>query len=508
MDTSDDGEAARQRRCEELERQLAEQTRKAEYFQKQASQLAGRAFSADSSNVKLRLELEQRRRGFTLLAQVVTALEAGADPNRVFITTCHRINGTLNMERTVVLSPESPESERFRPSVWRGYDGAAEAALRGTQPALPRPLLDGRKPLLITGDTACGAEEEALRTALGLPFLVGVPVVAESRVVAALFTGRTREENPYLPRLNDGDVETLVAIAGFLGAAVSYMRKIEVERAHETLRVEHERAMLSMERSVQKRKMDALGQLVAGMAHELNTPLGIALTSVSMLADQTAGLATLSDEGRLRRSDLQAYLETAGSAAGMAQKAVERAIGLVGTFKQVAADRTPDERKAFDLAACVRDLLSTQLGPVIEEAGHRWTLDGDGPLGVEGYPEAVRQVLASLVANSLDHAFPGGRRGEIRIAVRADGPDRVRLEHADDGAGIAAAHLDKVFDPFFTTGRGEGRAGLGLHIAFNLVTEVLGGEIAADSRPGQGARFTLTLPRRAPEAPAAFSGAA
>ncbi|PWC38775.1 AAA family ATPase [Azospirillum sp. TSO22-1] len=268
-----------------------------------------------------------------------------------------------------------------------------------------------------------------------------------------------------------------------------------LSRTLDEVRAAHEQLKLTQQQLVQAEKLAALGQLVAGVAHEINTPLGVAVTGASHLVDETARIQALARDGRVRRSDFDLYLESAGELAGLLLTNVARAGELVQSFKLVAADQTGDDRRAFTLKSWLDDLM-TSLSPSWKRAGHSVCLDCPDGVTLDSYPGALAQVLTNLTKNALDHAFPNGRAGRISLSVQPlEGA--VEMVFADDGAGIAAEHRAKVFDPFFTTRRNVGNTGLGLHITYNLVTSRLGGEIRLDGAD-DGTRFVLHLPLSAP----------
>ncbi|HYE50482.1 MAG TPA: ATP-binding protein [Azospirillaceae bacterium] len=250
-------------------------------------------------------------------------------------------------------------------------------------------------------------------------------------------------------------------------------------------------------RLVQQEKMAALGQLVAGIAHEVNTPVGIALSAATSLADGIGRIEAKLAGGALRRTDLEELLADGREAAGMIERNVRRASQLISSFKEVAVDQTSDQRRRFELGAYLEEIV-TSLSPRIRRSGNKVEIDAAPGLAIDSYPGAIAQIVTNLVINAVDHAFGPERTGTIRLAARALPRDRVELTVADDGRGVPADALSRIFDPFFTTRRAAGNTGLGLHVAFNLANHLLGGGIRVESAEGAGTRFTVTLPRTAP----------
>jgi PAS domain S-box-containing protein len=253
----------------------------------------------------------------------------------------------------------------------------------------------------------------------------------------------------------------------------------------------------AMEQLVQSEKLAALGHLVAGVAHELNTPLGNARTVASALGEHLREFSAAVESGALRRSQLENFLHRGREAVELLERNTARAADLIGHFKQVAVDQASTRRRRFDLRRTVEEVLAT-LRPMFKRTAHRIELDIPAELALDSYPGPLEQVLANLVGNSLAHGFAGIEAGVIRLSAASLGPDRIQLDYTDNGVGIPQPMLKRIFEPFFTTKLGHGGSGLGLYIVYNLVTSVLGGTIEGRSPAGQGACFTLVLPRIGP----------
>lgn len=241
-----------------------------------------------------------------------------------------------------------------------------------------------------------------------------------------------------------------------------------------------------------REKLASLGSLVAGVAHELNTPIGNSLLLASTMQHQTGAIAASFDLGQLKRSELAAFIGAAQEGARLIMRGLHQAADLVNSFKQVAADQTSAQRRRFDLAQAAGEIAATMMNQV-RLAGHTLVLDIAPGIALDSYPGPLGQVIINFINNALLHAFsgPGGR---MVLTATTPQPGRVQIVFSDDGAGIAPADLARIFDPFFTTRLGQGGSGLGLHIAYNIVSSLLGGAIRVDSRPGGGTTFTLELP--------------
>jgi ligand-binding sensor domain-containing protein/signal transduction histidine kinase len=246
-------------------------------------------------------------------------------------------------------------------------------------------------------------------------------------------------------------------------------------------------------------KLASLGSLVAGVAHELNTPIGNSLLMASTLQEKTEALSSAFAEGRLKKSDLEAWTAAAMEATNLIVRSLHAAADLVNSFKQVSVDQASTQRRRFDLARACQEIAVTMMNQV-RRAGHALELRIEPGIVMDSYPGPFGQVLINFINNALLHAFdaPGGTM--VLSAARLDA-QHVRIEFRDDGRGIGQEHLGRVFDPFYTTRMGQGGTGLGLNIAYNIVTSLLGGTIRVESEPGKGTAFILDLPLQAVAVP-------
>ncbi len=239
-------------------------------------------------------------------------------------------------------------------------------------------------------------------------------------------------------------------------------------------------------------KHAALSQLVAGVAHEVNTPVGIALTAASHLRDEFTRIANPGRPEGPTYSDLAQFLDSAREASSITVNNLMRAANMVRSFKQISVDQSSEARRVFHLEPYIDDILLS-LRPRLKHSCHEIVVDCPSELEIDSYPGALSQVLTNLVLNALLHAFPSGATGRITIHARREGT-RLELSVSDNGHGIAPEHRPHIFEPFFTTRRGEGGSGLGLHIVYNLVTQTLGGEVRCESALDIGTTFVLDLP--------------
>lgn len=269
----------------------------------------------------------------------------------------------------------------------------------------------------------------------------------------------------------------------------------ETTRANRELGDTLRRLQEAQAQLVQNEKLASLGALVAGVAHEINTPIGVGVTAASTLQAHAQQLRQQYDQGALRRSDLERFVTLADECAQIILKNLQRGAELIQGFKQVAVDQSSGERRRFALKLYLDEVLLS-LRPHLKKTAHRVEVDCPESIVLDSFPGAIAQILTNLVTNSLIHAFEGREHGLIRIEVHQE-RDIVELRYRDDGRGIPQEHLGRIYDPFFTTRRGAGGSGLGLHIVYNLVAQLLGGSIEAHSAPGQGTEFRIRFPAQA-----------
>lgn len=272
-------------------------------------------------------------------------------------------------------------------------------------------------------------------------------------------------------------------------------RTQELESANHNLR----ETLLSLKymqaELIQSEKMAALGGLVAGVAHEVNTPLGLAYTMVTHLDDQIRNLELRYMNGILTASDLESFLKIALESAAYASRNLERATSLIQSFKQVAVDRSSDVERVFEVSAYLGEIVRS-LNALLRKGAHLVTVDVREPISLNSCPGAFGQVITNLIVNAVVHGFENKLQGEIVIRAEKSGKGGCLLTVTDNGRGMSSDVVSRVFEPFFTTKRGNGGSGLGLSIVYNLVTQQLGGAIRCESVEGQMTRFTLTMPSK------------
>ena len=243
-------------------------------------------------------------------------------------------------------------------------------------------------------------------------------------------------------------------------------------------------------------KLASLGSLVAGVAHELNTPIGIVVMAASTLRQHVTELLDLANQQKLKRSELEQFTCYLVEESILIERNINRAADLVDAFKKIAVGQTGEKRRSFDLLQDVTESLMPLL-PLMSQRGYDLHVDIPEPIQMDSYPGQLEQVIAALTNNALLHAFAGREHGRILIRARGEG-NHVRLDFIDDGAGMDERVAARIFDPFFTTRMGTGSGGLGLYIVNNIVTGILGGSISVKPGPVQGTHFVIVLPLSAP----------
>lgn len=264
----------------------------------------------------------------------------------------------------------------------------------------------------------------------------------------------------------------------------------ELQQTLETLRA-------AQRQLVENEKLVSLGQLVAGVAHELNTPLGNALTVASTLEDQQRAMRAAVISGQARKSTLLAQLENGADASGLVRRNVERAAEIVRSFKQLALDQTSEMRRVFMADEVISDVLAAIM-PVFKHSPFQIAVDLQPDIEMDSYPGPLGQVLTNILQNARLHGFEGRPHGILRIACHAHHNGHVRIVCSDDGNGMTPEVLERVFEAFFTTKFGKGGSGLGMQIVYTLVTGLLGGQVHVTSVHGQGTEVEIVLPLCAP----------
>jgi signal transduction histidine kinase len=245
------------------------------------------------------------------------------------------------------------------------------------------------------------------------------------------------------------------------------------------------------QRLIESEKMASLGGLVAGVAHEINTPVGVGVTAASSLQESCEHLESLYQTEKMKKTDLEEFIDISRESSHMILRNLERAAELIQSFKQVAVDQSSEARRRFNIKGYLEEVVQS-LGATLRQSGITCVIDCPDEIEIDSHPGVFAQIVTNLIMNALTHAYEPGQEGQISIKGQSEG-GRLTLEFADDGNGIPETILGKIFDPFFTTKRGTGGSGLGLSIVYNLVTKTLTGAIECHSVVGKGTVFTVRI---------------
>jgi PAS domain S-box-containing protein len=254
----------------------------------------------------------------------------------------------------------------------------------------------------------------------------------------------------------------------------------------------HERRELQQQ-ALESAKMAALGGLVAGVAHEINTPIGVSITASTYLNDMVRRFDSLKTIGQTDPEKLKAIFRKIEETSGIIHRNLKHAVEIISSFKQVAVDQSTEGWRLFHVKKTIDDIL-VNLEPRLKRTRHKITITCGEKLTLYSSPGTFFQIISNLVMNSLIHGFADMESGHILMEIKEQEKEILFL-YSDDGAGMEPQVQERIFEPFFTTKRGQGGTGLGLHIVYNLVTQTLGGAIKCKSTPGKGSDFLIAIPR-------------
>ena len=367
--------------------------------------------------------------------------------------------------------------------------GMSSYILRRKQAA----MLDkaGLNALVAAGEIAQPLGNVDIASWMGAPMLLGDQaygvIIVQSYDAAVIYS--------------QGDLDILAFMASHVAVAIARMQaEREIRRAKDALEEQNaalESALTSLKDAqgelVRQEKLASLGRLVAGVAHEINTPLGICVTATSHLVEELKLTREDMAAGVLDEEGLNQFFDIIDQSLRIMTTNTQRAAALVRSFKQVAVDQSSDDIRSFNLRKYLDEVLLS-LQPKLKGKPITIDIDCDDNINMASFPGAVSQVLTNMVVNSLVHGFEEGQPGRIKITGKVDG-DFVNFEYSDDGVGMDTSTLGQLFDPFYTTKRGTGGSGLGAHILFNLVTGALGGTVKVASAPGMGLHYKLRFPK-------------
>lgn len=323
--------------------------------------------------------------------------------------------------------------------------------------------------------------------------LIYLPLIIDKQVLGCL-TVQSFKPSAF----NDNDVQMLRTIANYTAIALANAESVEkLASTFGQLKDAHDNLKQTQEQLIQQEKMAGLGRLVSGVAHEINTPLGIGITASSHAVKELKECHDLFDNNKLTKTKLQSFIEVMTESLQLLESNLTRAAQLVKNFKQVAVDQSLEELGEINLGQYLEDILMS-LKPKWKHTDITLNTQFSDDIVFSTYPGAIAQILTNLVENAVKHGFDEGKlAGEIEISLLCT-DTHIEWTFTDSGKGMNNETLKKVFDPFYTTRRSAGGTGLGMHIVYNIVTQKLQGEISCFSEPEQGCRFIIRLPIHGP----------
>ncbi len=445
----------------------------------------------------LEREVRERRRGETLQRALfeISALSVRSIDLAAFYLELHRILGGLLYAKNLIITLyHEAENEVSFPYLADEKDPAPPSDFR-------RPLglgltgfvLTSRRPQRIDQARYHSlVEQGALHSTLGsvdFNSWIASPMIYQERLLGAIILQSYDETVSY----DDDDLELLTFVADHIAAALARKHSDDSVRDKNILLQQTlANLRLAQDELVRKEKLASLGALVAGVAHEINTPIGVAITAASHLQDQVRKISKLRQATKLTAADLAGFEPMAIESASMVLRNLQRADDLIRSFKQVAVDQSGDQKRMINLKEYIEEIMQS-LRPKFRAGRYTFIIDCPDDIKLEICPAAIYQTLVNLVMNSLVHGFEQKAEGEIRIVVSVQ-HELVIIAYSDNGCGMSEDVRAKIFEPFFTTRRGRGGTGLGMHIVFNLVTQALKGRIEVASSEGEGTQTTIWLP--------------
>lgn len=432
--------------------------------------------------------LHEATQTLELLGRIGQQITANLDADAVF-HALHRHAGTLLAfdSFALYLMDEGGDHLELRygleqgrplPTIWRSLSDPVSVVARCAR--------DRQELLILRGAHETDSPSHIPGTRFMRTLLLA-PLLAGSRLIGVM-TVQSTQENAY------GERERLIFRSLSAYGAIALSNAAAYARMNSTL----SELRLTQNRLVQQEKHASLGQLVAGVAHEINTPLGVAFTLATHLEEEREQVASAFQAGALTRLSMNHFLDKLQEGLRIMTGNLQRAAELVRSFKQVSADRSSEATRTLDLAAYLADVVRS-LDPMLRESRVKVAIDAQPGLVLTTMPGLLSQVVTNLVQNAVVHGFAGVEAPQILIAAGRAGSDRLAIAITDNGIGMPGEVQAKAFDPFFTTKRDSGGTGLGLHIVHNLVTGALGGDIDLASIPGHGTRFLIHLPIKAPQ---------
>ena len=453
----------------------------------------------------LEAEIEVRRHAEALQHALfrISSLSADEGDQTTLCTKLHSIIGDLLPVKNFYVAEHDPDAAFFRmvyyvDETWQGGSRANELFPYGDG-LTSLVLRTGKALLLDQQQTAELIRSGRLQRVLGNQNYVhwlGVPLIMEEQTIGVIVTQSYEASVTYTQK----DLELLNFVAEHVSEAFGKVRaRLALQKIQDELVQRNQAlgdALANLQDAqgelVRQERLASLGALVAGVAHEINTPLGVCVTATSHLEEELQVALAAQVLGPLSQEHLSQFFESATDAVRILKSNTQRAAKLINSFKQVSVDQASGEMRSVDLAEYLNEVLAT-LRPNLKNKPVSVKISCPPDFIIDTHPGALAQVITNLVMNSVVHGFEGRARGNIKIEASRDGAT-LHLQYSDDGKGTDETGLKKIFDPFYTTKRGAGGSGLGAHIVYNLITGPLGGRVQVSSALDQGLHFDIRMP--------------
>ena len=475
----------RRRAQEELEAEVSLRTR----------ELAAANVRLGSTNRELLQEVQDRQTGERLQAALFRIAELTSSTNSMyeFFAAVHGVVSELLYAKNFFIALLVDEGRAFEfPYAVDEHDSGVFFEKRKLRRGLTEYLLRTGKPLLVSREQIDELSAAGEMQTLGAPSVcwLGVPLMQNGVALGAIVLQSYSQQVIYSTR----DQELLTFVGFHIATALQRRRAQDsLKLAYSELEIRVVELHRAQNELIEIEKMASLGRLVAGVAHEVNTPLGIGVTAISFLRGQLAAV-----RAALPAAQSDRLLGPVESAAAMAEVNLHRAANLVRTFKQVAVDQSTSHIRTVRVREYLEGAVLS-LSPLLRNGGHQVSLECADSVELTSRPDALYQIMVNLITNSLAHGYPDGLKGKLTIKVEVETPRRLHISYQDDGIGMDNEVASHMFEPFYTTRRDQGGTGLGMHIVFNLVTQALGGKISCETQPGAGVRFDMMIPSVHPQ---------
>jgi len=451
----------------------------------------------------------ERRISRSLLTLTRDRAIDGGEVGTAFEVLCRASSVALDCERVSIWSYDGARGVIVCERLYERRSGRISSGVELRQQDYPAYFAFLEEERLLAADDAAhdpatSAFAEPYLAPLGITSMLDAPIRLDGRlwgVVCHEHVGPRRHwsepEQLYAGSLADFAARSLASAARAAAQRSLAELNAQLERRVEARTQELSAALahlqMAQSRLVEREKLAALGALVAGVAHEVNTPLGVAVTAASACGDHLKELARAVEESRLKRSDLARFLEQSSELSTVVRTNLDRAATLIRQFKRVSVGQSNEVVERFRLREAVQSSVDA-LKPEWSRRRCSVSVEGDAAVQLHASTSLVFQVVSNLVMNALMHAYPDNAAGPVRFRIERTTADEGLLVYEDEGRGVSAEVLRRMWEPFFTTRRGTGGTGIGMNVVWSLIVGQLGGSVEASSAPGSGLRLAMRMP--------------